>query len=434
MSADYPRQGERIGHYRVGRRLGGGGMGVVFEARDENLERPVALKVISPELAEDAEFRARFTREAQAQALLDSRHVVQVYAHGEDDGRLWIATQLVPDGDLRSMLTSYGAPSVPVAIDLIEQVADGLADAHAAGLVHRDIKPANVLLRRRADGGLTAYLADFGIARQVDGEATRTSHATVGTPSYMAPELHTGGQPGVESDVYSLGCLLWATLTGRAPYVGTSDFEIVTAHREKPVPQLPDDNPLAGRLNELLRSTLAKDPAERPPSAAAVRDWLRSLRGPVAPTTPSRPPRRGRLLAVVLVAAVVVAALTVAYAVTRGDDEPNPSTGSTPATSPAQTSTETPTETPTGSSSAAPAGSDKEKAVASMAAAFADQLGIPADNARCVARETIEAVGLQHLVDIGLFDEAMTFHDVDLGPYPEVKNALTAASLTCATA
>ena len=298
-------------------------MGVVFEARDENLERPVALKVISPELAEDAEFRARFTREAQAQALLDSRHVVQVYAHGEDDGRLWIATQLVPDGDLRSMLTSYGAPSVPVAIDLIEQVADGLADAHAAGLVHRDIKPANVLLRRRADGWLTAYLADFGIARQVDGEATRTSHATVGTPSYMAPELHTGGQPGVESDVYSLGCLLWATLTGRAPYVGTSDFEIVTAHREKPVPQLPDDSPLAGRLNELLRSTLAKDPAERPPSAAAVRDWLRSLRGPVAPTTASRPPRRGRLLAVVLVAAVVVAALAMAYVVTRDDDEPN---------------------------------------------------------------------------------------------------------------
>ena len=103
---------------------------------------------------------------------------MQVYAHGEDDGRLWIATQLVPDGDLRSMLLGHGAPPMPVAIDLIAQVADGLADAHAAGLVHRDIKPANVLLRRRADGGYTAYLADFGIARQVDGEATRTSHAT----------------------------------------------------------------------------------------------------------------------------------------------------------------------------------------------------------------------------------------------------------------
>jgi serine/threonine protein kinase len=427
VSADYPREGERIGHYRVGRRLGSGGMGVVFEARDENLERPVALKVIAPQLAEDAEFRGRFTREAQAQAMLDSRHVVQVYAHGEDDGRLWIATQLVPDGDLRSMLDSYGAPSVPVAIDLIEQVADGLADAHAAGLVHRDIKPANVLLRRRADGWLTAYLADFGIARQVGGEVTRTSHATVGTPSYMAPELHTGGQPGVSSDVYSLGCLLWATLTGRAPYAGTSDFEIVTAHRERPVPQLPDDNPLAARLNEVLRATLAKDPADRPPSAAAVRDWVRSLKGPAEAPTETRRPRRGRLLAVVLVAAVLVAALGAVYAVTRDDDESAATSPTSPTTGPA-----TP---PTSSSgSAAPAGGDKEKAVASMAAAFADQLGIPADNARCVARETIETVGLEHLVDIGMFDDAMTFHDVDLAPYPEVKNALTAASITCATA
>jgi serine/threonine-protein kinase len=217
VTSGYPREGETIGHYRVGPRLGGGGMGVVFEAMDQNLDRPVALKVIAPELAEDAEFRARFTREAQAQASLDSRHVVHVYAHGEDAGRLWIATQLVPDGDLRTMLSSYGAPPASVAVDLITQVADGLADAHAAGLVHRDIKPANVLLRRRADGGYTAYLADFGIARQVDGEHTRTSHATVGTPSYMAPELHTGGRPGVASDVYSLGCLLWATLTGQAP-------------------------------------------------------------------------------------------------------------------------------------------------------------------------------------------------------------------------
>src|SRR3954468_16431543 len=160
MANGYPDPGETIGHYRVVRRLGGGGMGVVYEALDERLERPVALKVIAPDLAEDPEFRERFTREAQAQASLDSRHVVQVYAHGEDDGRLWIATQLVPDGDLRSMLSAHGAPPVPVAIDLVAQVADGLADAHAAGLIHRDIKPANVLLRRSEDGRYTAYLAD----------------------------------------------------------------------------------------------------------------------------------------------------------------------------------------------------------------------------------------------------------------------------------
>jgi serine/threonine-protein kinase len=426
VTGDHPREGERIGHYRVGRRLGGGGMGVVHEARDENLDRPVALKVIAPELAEDAEFRARFTREAQAQASLDSRHVVQVYAHGEDDGRLWIATQLVPDGDLRSMLTAHGAPSVPVAVDLVEQVAEGLADAHAAGLVHRDIKPANVLLRRRGDGSHSAYLADFGIARRVGGEVTRTSHATVGTPSYMAPELHTGGQPGVASDVYSLGCLLWATLTGQAPYAGTSDFEIVTAHREQPVPQLPVDGPLAGRLNELLRDTLAKDPADRPASAAAVRDRLRSLRGPLAPPpTPTRS-RRGRRLAiavVAVVAAVVLAAVVATYAASRGDDDPEASPRPTPSATP----TPTPTPTPTASTSDL----DVEAAVASMAAAFATQPGLTAESAGCVARAVIDEVGLDHLVEIGMFDADGTFTDVDLADHPDVKAALSSATVGC---
>ena len=137
---------------------------------------------------------------------------------------------------------------------------------------------------------------------------------------------------------------------------------------------------------------------------------------------------------------MVVVAVGVAYAVTRGDDDPksspdsDESSSSTPVSVSSSPVTTPPTATPTSSVTAAPAGTDKEKAVASMAAAFADQLGIPLDNARCVARETIEAVGLQTLVDIGMFDDAMTFHDVELGPYPEVKNALTAASLTCATA
>ena len=173
---------------------------------------------------------------------------------------------------------------MPAAVDLIAQVADGLADAHAAGLVHRDIKPANVLLRRQADGGYAAYLADFGIARRVDGE--RDPHLARDGRARRAtwrPSCTPAASPGVASDVYSLGCLLWATLTGQAPYAGTSDFEIVTAHREQPVPQLPTTVALAGRLNERAPRRLAKDPAERPASAAAVRDRLRSLRGPVAP-------------------------------------------------------------------------------------------------------------------------------------------------------
>ncbi len=201
-SLGYPRPGERLGQFVVGRRIGGGGMGVVFEAHDEALDRQVAVKIISPHLADDPGFRERFIREARSLASLDSAHVVHVYAHGEateeEGGRLYLVTQLIPDGDLGSLLQAYGAPPPAMAVDVIAQVADGLADAHAAGLIHRDIKPANVLLRRREDGN-QAYLSDFGIARHVAADPTGTTTGTMGTPTYMAPELHLGEQPGVAS-------------------------------------------------------------------------------------------------------------------------------------------------------------------------------------------------------------------------------------------
>ena len=243
----YPEPGEMLGPYRIVRRLGFGGMGMVFEAMEGTLNRPVALKVISSHLADDPDFRARFVHEAQAQASVRSPHVVTVFSHGEADGRLYIATELVDAGDLGRLVQEHGAPPLATALDIIAQVASGLADAHAVGLVHRDIKPANVLLRRRPHG-VQAYLADFGIARQVDAASGLTRiGATVGTPSYMAPELHTGGQAGVASDIYSLGCLLWAAITGTAPYAGTSDYQIVSAHLAQPVPQLQPGAPAAGR-------------------------------------------------------------------------------------------------------------------------------------------------------------------------------------------
>lgn len=430
MTSGYPQPGDTIGHYRVGQRLGGGGMGVVYEATDLNLERRVALKVIAPDLAEDPEFRERFRREAQAQASLDSRHVVQVYAHGEDDGRLWIASQLVPGGDLRTLLDAQGAPPVTVAVDLVSQVASGLADAHAAGLVHRDIKPANVLLRREPDGSYVAYLADFGIARQVDGELTRTSHATVGTPSYMAPELHTGGRPGPASDVYSLGCLLWATLTGRAPYAGTSEFEVVTKHREEPVPQLEAGTPLNEPLNDVLRRTMAKDPADRPPSAAAVRDRLRALRPTAVPTAavpaaPPEPSRQRALPAVLGVAAVLLllAVVGVGWAVTRDGDEPADRSGPT-----------TPVETTSEPSDEEPADGDVETAVANMAEAFASQPAITPEIAECLARGIVDEVGLARLQEIGMLDEDYAFTDVDLAASPDVKAAFSSATFACVTA
>ena len=204
-----------------------------------------------------------------------------------------------PDGDLRSMLSLYGAPSVPVAIDLSSRsptvwptrTRPARPPRHQAG------QRAAASSRRRRAHRLPRRLRHRppGRRRGDPHLARDRRHAQL-----HGTELHTGGQPGVESDVYSLGCLLWATLTGRAPYVGTSDFEIVTAHREKPVP-LPDDSPLAGRLNGP-----AQHPGQGPGRTTAL-----GGRGPrLAPLAagarraddPSRPPRRGGLLAVVLVA------------------------------------------------------------------------------------------------------------------------------------
>lgn len=450
MRSGYPDPGEMLGNFRLGRRLGLGGMGIVFEALDTQLNRRLALKVISPHLADDEAFRARFRREAQAQASLDSPHVVQVYSHGEIDGHLYIATQLVPDGDLGAMIQAHGAPPVRLALDVIAQVADGLADAHAAGLIHRDIKPANVLLRRRG-AGLSAYLADFGIARQVDASSLTTAGETIGTPTYMAPELHTGGSAGVTSDVYSLGCLLWAALSGRAPYAGTSDFQIVTAHFEQPIPQLEETSELARETNRVLRTAMAKEPEGRYPGVGLMRADLRAAlelpEGPPvepraealsggppppltrqpalspAPSNPSPPAptplrptptpkvgRRRRMALVVGLAVLVVSGAGLTVALSRDD-------------SPAG-----------GDDTASPPGgdvedSDEAQAVSSLSEAFAAQ---PGADAPCIAEALVTDVGLPALLDAGFFDEEWTFLDPDLSDEPEIKDALSRATFTCA--
>ena len=381
---------EVLGPYHLVRRLGGGGMGVVHEAWDTRLQRPVALKVIAADLADDPAFRERFTREARAQAALDSEHVVRVHAHGEDDGRLWIATQLLPDGDLGALLRRYGALPQPVALDLVAQVADGLADAHAAGLVHRDIKPANVLLRRGPR--ILAYLGDFGIARPLGAEVTRTG--AVGTPAYLAPELHTGGAAGVASDVYSLGCLLWAALTGAPPYAGGSDFELATAHRERPVPQLPGRDPRTVAVNRVLRTALAKRPGDRYPSARAFRDALEA-----AAARSDREPRRRRWPVLAAVAAVVLGA-GVGWELWPTSGPP----------APAPTAVE-------------------RRATDGLAASLVGIMG--ATQAHCVASYVVDDLGLDALVEAGLFDADGRFLDPDLADQPRVRRSLTVAARSC---
>ncbi|WGY02498.1 serine/threonine-protein kinase [Nocardioides sp. QY071] len=272
MGGSEPRAGDWLGRYQLVEVLGRGGMGTVWRAHDPQLERDVALKVINPALGQDAEFRERFRREAVVLSRMDSAHVVAVFDHGEQDGAPYLVTQLVRGGDLSAVLRTRGAVEPSYAVDLACQVLEGLADAHAIGVVHRDVKPSNVLLR---DDGSTAYLCDFGIATSPGGELTRTG-VLVGSAAYMAPERHSGdtGAAGVAGDVYSAGCLLWTMLTGTPPYVGT-DAEVAMGHLRGPVPQVPGRDPFLDGLNAVLRRALAKT------RAAATRP-----RGRCSPTSP----------------------------------------------------------------------------------------------------------------------------------------------------
>src|SRR3954447_2649952 len=214
------RAGDRLGRYVIERELGRGGMGAVFLARDENLQRRVALKVIVTSLAADAEFHRRFEREARIAATLEHPHVVPVYDVGDVDGRLFIAMRFIDGTDLGTELLHAGRLPPERLARILADVCDALDGAHRAGLVHRDVKPANVLLTG-AGSDEHAYLADFGLTREAASDSGLTGTGQwVGTIDYAAPEQIEAGRVDARTDVYSAACLAFHALTGRTPFVG----------------------------------------------------------------------------------------------------------------------------------------------------------------------------------------------------------------------
>jgi len=263
-------------HYQLEDEIGRGGMSVVFRARDRRLNREVAIKVLPPELAYDPAIRTRFTREAQTSAQLGHAHIVPIFDVGEDEGIAYLVMALVSGGNLGAMLAREPRQPVDEVRRVLYEVADALAYAHLRGVIHRDIKPDNILLD--AESG-RAMVTDFGIARAMEaGTRLTVTGIAVGTPTYMSPEQAVGERElDGRSDIYSLGVVAYQMLTGRVPFSAGNSMALLMKHvteRPRPVAELRPEAPRA--LREVIERALQKSPEDRWPSAAALRDALRT--------------------------------------------------------------------------------------------------------------------------------------------------------------
>jgi CHASE2 domain-containing sensor protein/tRNA A-37 threonylcarbamoyl transferase component Bud32 len=259
-----------IAGYRLERVVGRGGMGVVYQATQLALERPVAIKLIAAKRAQDPAFRERFKAESRIASSIEHANVVPVYEAGEDDGLLFIAMRLVDGIDLAQLLTAAGALEATRTARVIVQIAGALDAAHARGLVHRDVKPANVLLTM--DEPEHAYLTDFGVAKPM-GALTRVTRAGqwVGTLDYMAPEQIRGETLDAGADIYALTGLLYHCLTGQTAFPHETDAATIWAHMSAAPPAPSSLRPdLPPDLDTVIARGLAKDPADRFDSASEL--------------------------------------------------------------------------------------------------------------------------------------------------------------------
>ena len=261
--------GQTVAGYVVEDMLGRGGMGEVYRARDRRLERPVALKLLLRNLAEDAGFRDRMLRESRLAASLDHPNVVPIYEAGDADGRLFIAMRYVDGTDLKKLLRREGALEPARAIAIAVQVADALDAAHASGLVHRDVKPSNILLDQQG-GREHAYLADFGLTQSAS-DRQPTDGSLMGSVDYVAPEQIRGDEIDGRADIYALGCLLFETLTGSLPFADPSEVAVLYAHLEDDPPVASERRPVLPQgLDDVLARAMAKRREDRQPTATAL--------------------------------------------------------------------------------------------------------------------------------------------------------------------
>ena len=257
-------------------------MGEVWRAIDVVLDRPVAVKLLRPEYAQHHETLARFRAEARHAAALSHPAIAQVYDYGDSaDGHPPFLVMELVDGPPLTRLLAAGPLDPVVVLDIVTQVAAGLAAAHAAGVLHRDIKPGNLLV----GAGGQVKITDFGISYAAGSAPLTRTGTVIGTPGYLAPERLSGAGAGPSGDVYSLGMVAYECLSGRLPFTGTA-VEIALAHQHQPLPPLPASVP--GDVAHLVTSMTAKDPALRPSGAAEVADRAAALRDSLTNVTAAR--------------------------------------------------------------------------------------------------------------------------------------------------
>ncbi len=263
------------GRYAVTARIAHGGMATVYRATDTRLDREVALKVMHAELARDEDFVRRFIGEAKSVARLSHQNVVAVYDQGADGPFLYLTMEYVPGRTLKELLRDSGRFSPATALEIMAGVLDGLAAAHASGIVHRDVKPENVLVT--ADGRVK--VADFGLARALSAAGHTRAGLLIGTVAYVPPEQVTGGTTGPRGDVYSAGVMLFELLTGRLPFTGDTPLSIAYQHVNTDVPAPAAMAPgLPAPVDQLVLAATSRDPARRPADAGEFMHAVRHVR------------------------------------------------------------------------------------------------------------------------------------------------------------
>jgi len=270
--SDDPLIGQQVDHFLIRGLLGQGGMGRVYLAHDLSLERPVALKMLRPELANEKEIVARLTEEARAQARIQHPHVVGVYFVGEHEKVPYIAMEYVEGENLAEFLAHHGPLGWKDALEVVIQVARALFHAHLKHFSHRDVKPSNIIFtqgKQYRSNLINVKVADFGLAAPVGHQEEQF----MGTPRYAAPEFLDGSRPDHRSDIYSLGITFYELLTGKVPFDADSLPELFEAHREKERPAIPE-SAAPWRLRQLITQMMAANPMNRP---ATYEDLLESL-------------------------------------------------------------------------------------------------------------------------------------------------------------